>query len=37
MNTNLGDGKVVEEWVETDLLGLMQQMGVVPKPEQANK
>ena len=27
-------GKIVEEWVETDMLGLMQQMGVVPPPGQ---
>jgi len=25
-------GRIVEEWVETDRLGLMQQMGVVPPP-----
>ncbi|MFQ5864509.1 MAG: ester cyclase [bacterium] len=27
-------GKIVEEWVESDMLGLMQQMGVVPSPGQ---
>jgi steroid delta-isomerase-like uncharacterized protein len=27
-------GRIVEEWVETDRLGLMQQMGVVPPPGQ---
>ena len=27
-------GRIVEEWVETDMLGLMQQMGVVPPPGQ---
>ncbi len=27
-------GRIVEEWVETDRLGLMQQMGVVPSPGQ---
>ncbi len=25
-------GKIVEEWLELDMLGLMQQMGVVPPP-----
>jgi hypothetical protein len=24
------DGKFVEQWVEVDMLGLMQQLGVVP-------
>lgn len=28
--SNLRYGKVVEEWVETDLLGFLQQVGVVP-------
>ncbi len=27
-------GRIAEEWVETDMLGLMQQMGVVPPPGQ---
>ncbi|MBC8186241.1 ester cyclase [candidate division KSB1 bacterium] len=26
------DGKIVEEWVETNMLGVMQQMGVIPMP-----
>jgi steroid delta-isomerase-like uncharacterized protein len=26
------DGKIVEEWVELDMLGLMQQLGAVPSP-----
>ena len=30
-------GKVVEEWVETDMMGLMQQMGIVPTPGQAGE
>lgn len=29
-------GKLVERWAETDMLGLMQQLGVVPSPEQAS-
>jgi predicted ester cyclase len=27
-------GKVEEHWVELDLLGLMQQLGAVPSPEE---
>lgn len=27
-------GKVVEQWVEFDALGLMQQLGAIPSPEQ---
>jgi predicted ester cyclase len=26
------DGKIVEQWVEGDLLGLMQQLGILPTP-----
>lgn len=29
------NGKFVENWVQMDMLGLMQQMGVVPTPGQA--
>jgi steroid delta-isomerase-like uncharacterized protein len=28
-------GKVVEQWLEYDMLGVLQQLGVVPAPEQA--
>ena len=28
------DGKVVEDWTEYDMLGMMQQLGVVPPPGQ---
>jgi predicted ester cyclase len=27
------NGKFVENWVQIDMLGLMQQLGVVPAPE----
>jgi predicted ester cyclase len=26
----IADGKIVEDWVEHDLLGLLQQMGGIP-------
>jgi predicted ester cyclase len=26
------DGKIIESWMETDNMGLMQQLGAVPKP-----
>jgi len=26
------DGKIEEQWVESDALGLMQQLGIVPSP-----
>lgn len=29
------DGKVAEQWTEVNLLGLLQQLGVAPGPEQA--
>ena len=28
------DGKIVEQWVEADMLGLLQALGVVPSPGQ---
>ena len=31
------DGKVEEHWVELDLLGLMQQLGAIPEPEQSEE
>lgn len=32
VHRRIESGKIVEEWVEMDRLGLMQQMGVVPSP-----
>jgi steroid delta-isomerase-like uncharacterized protein len=29
---HIGGGKVVEEWTQADLLGLMQQIGIIPAP-----
>jgi len=29
------DGKIVEHWVFDDVMGLMQQIGAIPQPEQA--
>jgi hypothetical protein len=31
------DGKFVEQWVEADMLGLMQQVGVLPAPGEAGR
>lgn len=28
------DGKIVEHWAQADFLGMMQQLGVIPRPEQ---
>ena len=28
------DGKIVEHWAQGDYLGMMQQLGVIPEPEQ---
>jgi steroid delta-isomerase-like uncharacterized protein len=33
--SRVANGKLVEQWGNPDLLGLMQQLGVVPMPEQA--
>ena len=30
------DGKLLERWAEMDMLGMLQQLGVVPLPEQAS-
>jgi len=32
--TRMANGKVVEHWGQLDMLGLMQQLGVVPMPGQ---
>ena len=29
------EGKIVESWVEVDMLGVMEQLGAVPEPEQS--
>jgi predicted ester cyclase len=29
------EGKIVERWVEVDMLGVMQQLGAVPEPGQS--
>jgi predicted ester cyclase len=29
------EGKIVESWVEVDMLGVMEQLGVVPEPQQS--
>jgi steroid delta-isomerase-like uncharacterized protein len=31
----VADGKIVEHWGEQDMLGLLQQLGAIPTPEQA--
>ena len=31
----LEDGKIVEEWSESDMLGMLQQVGALPMPEPA--
>ena len=33
----VADGKVEEHWVELDLLGLMQQLGALPEPQQSEE
>jgi steroid delta-isomerase-like uncharacterized protein len=30
----IADGQLVERWGETDMLGMLQQLGVIPAPEQ---
>ena len=32
---HLRDGKVAEQWVQTDTLGMLQQLGAMPAPEPA--
>jgi steroid delta-isomerase-like uncharacterized protein len=32
----IAGGKLVERWAETDMLGLLQQLGFVPSPKQAS-
>ena len=33
----LADGKIAENWVQSDLLGLLQQLGAIPTPSQAGR
>jgi predicted ester cyclase len=33
----MANGKIVERWVETDVLGMMQQLGIIPTPEQQQR
>ena len=32
----LADGKIAEQWVVMDVLGMLQQLGAIPSPGQAN-
>ena len=32
----IANGKLVETWLQADMLGMMQQLGVIPAPEQAS-
>jgi steroid delta-isomerase-like uncharacterized protein len=32
----IADGRVVEQWTEADVIGLLQQLGAVPTPQQAS-
>ena len=32
----LADGKIAEQWVVMDVLGMLQQLGAIPSPRQAN-
>jgi hypothetical protein len=31
------DGKIVESWIEVDMMGVMQQLGVVPEQGQSEE
>jgi steroid delta-isomerase-like uncharacterized protein len=33
--SRIAEGKIVERWGQTDMLGMMQQLGVVPSPGEA--
>jgi predicted ester cyclase len=33
----VSDGKLAERWSEVDMLGLMQQLGVIPPPGQGGR
>jgi predicted ester cyclase len=33
----MANGKIIERWVETDVFGMMQQLGIIPTPEQQQR
>jgi predicted ester cyclase len=33
----IANGKIIERWVETDVFGMMQQLGIIPTPEQQQR
>jgi predicted ester cyclase len=33
----MANGKIVERWVETDVFGMMQQLGIIPTPGQQQR
>ena len=33
----IANGKIVERWVESDVFGMMQQLGIIPTPEQQQR
>lgn len=35
--SRISGGKIVEEWYNYDVLGLMQQLGVIPAPGQSEE
>ena len=35
--SRIAGGKIAEEWLEWDVLGLMQQLGAIPEPVQASR
>jgi predicted ester cyclase len=34
---SVADGKIVESWIEVDMLGVMRQLGAVPEPGQSEE
>ena len=33
----MANGKIIERWVETDVFGMMQQLGIISTPEQQQR